>query len=67
MGRIFTYAVSLLVAMTTAACADPISAAIVGLAGLGGLGAVTTVATAVVDIGLAVGISYRSSVLRGHS
>lgn len=65
--RIVLYAIAAFVTMTTVACADPISGAIVAFAGLGGLGAVTSVATAIVDIGLAVGISYRSSALRGHS
>lgn len=64
--RIFFYTIAAFVSMTTAACADPISAAIVSLVGLGGLGAVTSVATAVVDIGLAVGISYRCAALRGR-
>jgi len=61
--RLLFYTVAAFVSLTTAACADPISAAIVGLAGLGGLGAVTTIATGVVDIALAVGVSYRACAL----
>ena len=53
----------LLVSGSDGAWADPISGLIVGAIGLGGLGATTAIATAVVDIGLAVGLSYAAKAL----
>lgn len=64
--RILLYTALLLVGTTTAACADPVSAAIVSLAGLGGLGAATAIATGIVDIGLAVGFQTVSRAIGGR-
>lgn len=58
-------AIILLVSGSDAACADPISAAIVGVIGLTGTAA--TVGTAVLDIGLSIGLSWAAQKLTGKN
>lgn len=58
---ILILAIILLVSGSDGACADPISALVVGAIGL--TGAAATIGTAIVDIGLAVGLSWAAKKL----